>query len=367
MKNKKSILTVIFAIVLQQNIAWSGSLNIINIPHYDPMSNLANTESFLITGGENQDIEVDVRLSKELSGIGVGLLLNGLNVLSSRSAAGAGWQTSYLVRAPNTDDVFVFNQAAGNSTPFAWGYGNTFLNSLNDPQKRLVADDWNPLYADHMHPNGDFGNSVALAPVPPGYWSATVADGLPVMEFSKISVSSGDVVKIVNTYFQAATADQVWDWFALEQAFYLDRQVASWGGLRAYLCDSDDQIYVVPLDGPDLYVPSAIVNESIPNESYKIKNSIKYVVFVWNIFGKDVGIVVDVPDGFGGAHLNVDRTVFGSDPNDYTNGNISWHAWLVDRNGLLTSFTSGDIDNYSLNYYIGTPAQLYELGFRSYQ
>jgi len=106
--------------------------------------------------------------------------------------------------------------------------------------------------------------------------------------------------------------------------------------------------------------------ESLPNESYKIRPGLQYAVFVWNVSGKDIGIAIDMPNGapysFSGAHLNIERTVYGSDSNDYSNGNISFHPWIIDENGTVT-FGKDETNDYSMNYYIGTPEQLSELGY----
>ncbi|RLD09757.1 MAG: hypothetical protein DRI44_07745, partial [Chlamydiae bacterium] len=284
----------------------------------------------------------------------------------ANSAAGAAWQTSYIISAINNLDIYVFNQAAGNSTPFAWGYSNVFSAY---PGKGIVAWDWNPICADHMHPNGDFGNSIALCPTGK-YSAATFLEGRPRIDLSKIPVSTGNVIKITHEYSYRALENQAWDIFALEQAFYIDRLVAKQSKLKAYL-GIYNKVYEIFLGEPDLSVPTEIVYEAeiIKNKSYKIRKDLNYVVFVWNISGKDIGVAIDMPKKppyeFGGAHLNIERTVYGRDPNNYSNGNISWHTWLFNRNGVITSFSKDDISSYSLDYYVGTPAQLNELGYRT--
>ena len=362
----KYLLLILFILLLQQNKALGGNLNVINVSHYNPMNDPGKTESVKITGGEKQDIEVDIRLSKELSGIAVGLLLNGVNVIEADSAAGAAWQTSYLISAIDNLDIYVFNQAAGNSTPFAWGYSNVFSAY---PGKGIVAWDWNPICADHMHPGGDFGNSVRFCPTG-GYSSATFLEGRPRIDLSKIPVSTGNVIKITHEYSYRALENQAWDIFALEQAFYIDRLVAKKSKLKAYL-GVRSKVYEVFLGGPGLKVPKEIVYEAeiIENQSYKIRKDLNYVVFVWNIKGKNIGVAIDMPRNapyeFGGAHLNIERTVYGPDPNNYAHGNIPWHTWIEHKNGEIVSFAEGDIKNFSLDYYVGTPAQLNELGYKS--
>jgi len=326
----------------------------------------ADIESVVITGGVSQDIEVNVSLSKRFSGIAAGLLLNGVNVIASKSAAGAAWQTSYLLRDPNNNDIYVFNQAAGNSTPFAWGYSNVFSTY---PGKGIVAWDWNPTCADHMHPDGDFGNSVALCPTGK-YSAATFLEGRPRIDLSKIPVSTGDPIKITHEYSYRALENQAWDIFALEQAFYIDRLVAKKSKLKAYL-GVRNKVYEVFLGGPNLVVPTEIVYEAeiIENQSYKIRKDLNYVVFVWNIKGKDIGVAINMPKNtpyeFGGAHLNIERTVYGPDPNNYAHGNIPWHTWIEHKCGEIVSFAKGDIKNFSIDYYVGTPEQLNELGYKN--
>jgi len=152
MKNKLWVFIIVVILVLQQNLARCEGLNQANAI-YNPMDYPSDIESIIITGGVNQDIEVNVSLSKRFSGIAAGLLLNGVNVIEGKSAAGAAWQSSYLIQDPGTDDIYVFNQAAGNSTPFSWGYSNYFTKT---PGVNIVSTNWLPLYADHSHPNGGF-------------------------------------------------------------------------------------------------------------------------------------------------------------------------------------------------------------------
>ncbi len=363
----KCFLLIIFISLLQQNYARCAGLNS-DTWIYNPMDYPADIESVVITGGVSQDIEVNVSLSKRFSGIAAGLLLNGVSVIAGKSAAGAAWQTSYIISAPDSQDVYVFNQAAGNSTPFSWGFTNFFSKI---PSVNLVITNWTPLYADHYHPDGDFGESIALCPGY-GYTSVAVDEGSGRIDLSKMAVSTGYVIKIKNTYTHKAMVNQTWDWFTLEQAFYMDRQVAKDRNLNAYLGYSSDgintQIYKVFLGGPDYSVPSNIVYEAetIPNKSYKIRPGLRYVVFVWNISGKEIGVAIDMPEtppsSFSGAHLNMERTAYGSDPDNYSNGNISFHPWIVDLHGTIT-FSQGETNDYFLNYYVGTPEQLSELGY----
>ena len=362
----KYLLLILFILLLQQNNALGGNLNVINVPNYNPMKYPGKTESVKIIGGEKQDIKVDIRLSKELSGIAVGLLLNGVNVIEADSAAGAAWQTSYIISPINDLDIYVFNQAAGNSTPFAWGYSNVFSAY---PGKGIVAWDWNPICADHMHPGGDFSNSVRLCPTG-GYSTATFLEGRPRIDLSKIPVSTGNVIKITHEYSYRALEDQAWDIFALEQAFYIDRLVAKKSKLTAYF-GAYKKVYKTFLGGPDLLVPKDVTYPPATkkNQGYKLNKDLNYVVFVWNIKGKDIGVAINMPKNtpyeFGGAHLNIERTVYGPNPNNYANGNISWHTWLFGRNGVITSFSKNEIKSYCLNYYVGTPDQLNELGYKT--
>ncbi|RLD09758.1 MAG: hypothetical protein DRI44_07750 [Chlamydiae bacterium] len=367
MKNKIRFLLIVFVLLLQQFTARSEGLNS-DTWIYNPMDYPSDIESLVITGGISSDIEVKIGLSKKMSGITAGLSLNGVNVIAGKSAAGAAWQTSYLVKDPANNDIYVFNQAAGNSTPFSWGYTNYFVKT---PGISLANTNWVLNYADHKHPKGDFGSSEVLCPGY-GYTSIAVDEGRERIDLSKIPVLAGNVIKIKNSYLHKAVVNQSWSAFSLEKAFYMNRQVAHDKDLNVYLGyydGSSTNIYKVYLGGADYSVPSNIVyqEQTVPNKSYKIKSGLQYAVFVWQISGKKIGVAIDIPNSlpfsFDGAHLNMERTAYGSNPNDYSNGNISFHPWIVNK--APATFHQGDVNDYYMNYYVGTPEQLGELGYKT--
>ncbi len=273
---------------------------------------------------------------------------NYVNVIESRSGAGAGWQTSMLVKdAPGGVGTIVFNQAAGNSTPTQWGYANTYgTNGSN-----LYALGWNPVSSDHIH-----ATSVVHSPcIPNGY---VFDDGAVDILGSKVATPHGNALVWKNEYRYRSRVAQSWPSVSVEQALYLSRTVARNGNLRLYL--RRGTVQHGPFKPFDAFsIPGAICNQT--NGSHCNTLRYDYALFVWNIFGRDIGVAI--PD-LNQVSMNLETRTYCADAANDSCGNINFHSWV--KNGGADTTTVGEVRAYSQRYYVGTLSQLADLGFTTW-
>jgi len=316
---------------------------------------------------EGSEVVVRLGISADFGGVGVvfelarkrqdGSVGAAVNILEARSAAGCGWQTSYgftYTDAAGHARSAVFNQAAGNSTPYQWGYGNDYF--------ELAAFHWNPAVSDHTEvgPTNPFDGS--------GVW---VDDGKLHIGTGTIDTGPGHAVAITNQYALRAHEDQTWEWWYAEQALYLNKAVARACNLRVYLRGAHGA-----------WTEGAI----LPYKDFEVKNSdqssvgplergfrtkpLDYAVFVWKIEDTDIGIVI-VPPGTGGyGHLNASKSVYDTTHRELdTSGSIDWHTVVANTAPNIAHFPKYDpnrpetIRYYQVDYRVGTLAQLARLGY----
>jgi hypothetical protein len=313
-------------------------------------------------------VHVEVGINNDLGGVGVSLKLSNnrdpqarpLNILESRSAAGCGWQTSFLLRddTTNPSQVLVFNQAAGNSVPYQWGYHNDYAG--------LAAFHWNPVASDHYHPilqSGEWGSSVATSPIgkPAGvHPSFLLEDGKLHIGTGTVNTSTGAVVDLTNQYSLRSRYDQRWNsWFA-EQAFYLNKKVARDHELRVYLRGATGAWSEGPIRPYNEFaVRNGSSNAMIEGVS-STTSPLSYALFVWNVFGDDIGLVIVPPNESCYGHLNMARGVYGP-PHEDKSGTIDWHTVIAKVEPA--AFPKGAERAYQARYLIGSPDQLVELGY----
>ncbi|MBI5525909.1 MAG: hypothetical protein HY897_06200 [Deltaproteobacteria bacterium] len=336
----------------------SGALNDLNC-NRQGIDQIPTTHAKSFRGSA---VEITIGISAEYGGVGSELVLinrgNGakLQVLESRSGAGCGWQTSYLFRDPGGNQILVYNQAAGNSTPRQWGYSNRYLG--------LSGEGWNPLWTDHVHPNSDFGVSTPTSPCQSSGFHFD--DGQLTLTAEPAETPAGRAIKARNSYSYKSTTNQTWDWWVAEQAFYLKRAAAGQGDLRIYLAGRGGW-----REGPirptrDFNVAhgqSSCGGASRPfgGCEAQIEHDLDYAVFVWNVGGLEIGAALQTPRAFG-ATLNNANTIYCSNAGDLNCGSIDWHTW-VERIDANASFVGGEVRTYTVDYYIGDLAQLKALGY----
>jgi hypothetical protein len=293
-----------------------------------------------------------VGLSDSMGGVGVKLeLVNNqypnqyVNVVEPRSAAGAGWQTSYIIQDwPGGVGNIVFNQAAGNAVGSQWGYTNRYAFSGSV----INAMDWNPLVSDHIHETG-----AAFSPCKgTGY---LFDNGKVDVNGSLVNTSAGSVILWKNAYSFQSRMNQSWPSWSAEQALYLNKQVASMGNLRIYL--KRGTTLVGPIRPVSRFsIPGATCVQN--NGSACNTGPYDYAVLVWNIFGLDVGIAI--PNLSNGVSLNMEEVTYCANASDLTCGNISFHSWTSLGS---VNIPAGAVRTVSRNYYIGTLPQLAALGY----
>ena len=273
---------------------------------------------------------------------------NYVNVLEARSGAGAGWQTSFLIEDwPGGVGILVFNQAAGNSTGYQWG----FTNPCTDDGHNIIATGWNPAHSDHIHsiPGGHS----------PCESSGYLFDDVTMAVLGAlVDTPHGATIVWKNMVRYRSRLAQAWKSWSAEQALYLSRSVARMGGLRMYLRRG------ATMHGPiaphdSFSIPGALCEQL--NGSHCNAGPYDYAVFVWNIFGRDIGVAIPVG---GPISMNLETVTYCADPGDDACGNLNFHAWL--STGGPASFTAGQVRTLSQTYYVGTIEQLADLGYATW-
>ncbi|NJL09823.1 MAG: hypothetical protein HC908_05385 [Calothrix sp. SM1_7_51] len=320
------------------------------------------TDTTTVTG---TDVGVRVGINRDFGGVGVQFDLinnlfprNPLNILEARSAAGSGWQTSYLFIDQTRNRFIVFNQGAGNAVSSQWGLKNTF-----DNRSGLRATSWNPLYSDHIHPNRNWGVTIGTSPCQGN--ALSFDDGMLTISTNTVRTKRGTVVSLTNQYTLRPRVNQSWESWAIEQAFYLNKRVASEKNLRVYLRGYGKTWLEGPIRPSELYSIQNSLSGSCTSTKcdYQTKN-LEYAVMVWNVMGRDIGVAIrpnNTPSFYG--HLNMVKSGIDgcSNPSDHNCGSIDWHTVLQNT----PNFTA--IANlqrkYAVTYYVGTLEQLADLGF----
>lgn len=279
-----------------------------------------------------------------------------VNVLETRSGAGAAWQTSSLVYDnPGGVGILVFNQSAGNSVfnqsagnsvGFQWAYGTTA--SATGPRS-IETSAWTPVPSDHVH--GEPGGHS------PCNSTGHLFDDTKQEIFGhEVPTAHGKATLWQNVVTFRARVAQSWPHWKAEQAFYLSRGVARAGDLRVYL-GRGDAVHgpIRPYDA-GFTIPGASCTHG--SGTYCNTAAYDYAVLVWNVHGLDVGVALDdVP----AISLNLEDRVYCASPTDDACGNINFHAWF--ETVSPAKFAKGQKRTHHKNYYVGTLAQLRDLGF----
>ncbi|WP_165226262.1 hypothetical protein [Aquisphaera insulae] len=311
------------------------------------------------------EVAVTLGIAGDFGGVGVtfelarrqsdGSVGSPVNILEARSAAGSGWQTSVLLRDQTKHQTIVFNQAAGNSTPFQWGYKNDYF--------ELAAFKWNPVVSDHVHPNYNFSHSVATSPFDgSGY---VLEDGRLHIGTNTVSVGSGSIVDITNQYTLRSRFDQTWEGWAAEQAFYLNKAVARSHHLRVFLRGASGGWSEGLIRPYDNYVVRNGQSTCDENGCSAKTNSLSYVLFIWEVDGSDIAVAIVPPNESCYGHLNMSRFTYGPNPttDPDANGSIDWHTVVAAQD--TTHFPAAAERPYQVRYLVGTPDQLSSLGYKS--
>lgn len=196
-----------------------------------------------------------------------------------------------------------------------------------------------------------------------------------------LSTAHGDGVAITHLMTLRSRDNQSWNaMWRVDNAFYANRPNAVNGNLRVYikgkggwalgpLFVSNRNFYTgaqghaacgaFPEGGHGWACNFGSLFSSADSER------VDYVVLVWNIFGKDIGIAVPQrtngsgPNAGFGIMLHPD--VYCSNPDDKNCGNVSFHSIIEDV--ASKSIAEGAVRNYQQDYRVGTLPQLKDMGF----
>jgi hypothetical protein len=318
-------------------------------------ADLPDTNTWGVSG---TSVGVHVGANANFGGIGTQLGLSNLangspyvDVLEARSGTGAGWQTSYWLKDPSSDKYIVFNQAAGNSIGYQWGYKNSFPGT--------AALDWNPIVSDHLQHGGLVGPQTNFSPCAgTGY----------MFDYGKVHYGLGtsytilgNAVALTNQYQLQSQYNQFWSQWALEQAMYLSKNVATMGNLRMYFAwkNGTHTGPVYPYQN-SFSVPGASSSACGYDGCQFHLSNLSYMVMVWNIFGLDVGVAIPT-SSIAQPLLNTETHTYCADVNNPVCGSISLHLYQTVENNH--SRTTGQVNSYGVDYRVGTNTQLGLLGF----
>jgi hypothetical protein len=317
---------------------------------------LPTTDSWRANG---TNVSARVGINRNFGGIGVELTLSdsneptsAVNVVESRSGAGAGWQTSYWVNDPASNRLIVMNQAAGNSVGSQWGVHNSFSG--------MVESRWNPLNSDHYNTLGIKNSAIGTSPCSgTGY---TFDDGKLLLNFLYRGTTAGTTILISNQYALHAKTNQSFREWALEQAFYLSKQVAFDHNLRVYFHGRSGWNEGPILPWKNFSILHGTGSCGAEKCEYAVNSDVAYGVLVWKIGGRDIGVVIPA-NAAGGVILLMEKITYCGDSTNIRCGNISFHNYLdIKRNGYQAS--AGAERSYGVTYTVGTIDELHSLGYQ---
>jgi len=303
---------------------------------------------------------LDIGISSAFGGIAVELWLDpdqlddspAVNVLEAKSGSGSGWQ---FTGHTTTYDGYqlITNQAAGNHRGYQWGYSTTYTsNKLN----ALSGTNW-------AHNDIDSFDHIGTSPCE--LFNAT---NNPVMAFDEGQLNlsaarrwtpTGFALSVRNAYSLHSLVDQYWYKYLPTQALYLSRSVARQQQLRLFLVGQDwVEGPLVPYQAGLTVQHSILDIDSEGNISWLISEEVTYAVFIWQIYGQDIGMAIPMTNG---ANLSLEQYVYCDNPADDTCGSIRWITNA--ETSLNASFPNGSTRTYAFEYQIGTLTQLEFLGF----
>lgn len=340
---------------LNQNLACGSPLDINSVLPVTHTVSLAGT-GFAVEFGLNNNyggVISKFKLSKLGSGGG------SADVIEARSTAGGGIQSGYSIYPYSPAGTSIlFNQGVGNSLGRQWGFGSTLISGSSPTSNYVNSSDWTPIYNDtYSSPSGTAGVSPCE---PPNQYTNIFDDGALDFATAQVSTNAGTAVLMTHQYSWRSRVNQYWKLQYHYHALYLSRSVARMGNLRMYVH------YPSGVDGPiyphDSMASPTNAHTFCGNSTvvYCTHSSSDYIVLVWNIFGTDIGVVVQMTGG--GAQLRLEKNKpYCADSNNDSCGEID--IQVVSPNNIDAVFLQSSIRSYPVNYRIGTIPQLEALGF----
>ncbi|MCB8884080.1 hypothetical protein ACELLULO517_27930 [Acidisoma cellulosilytica] len=283
-----------------------------------------------------------------------------VNLIDSRSAGGAAWQISMGGTNAVSGKIIHFNQAAGNSAR-VWGYEAPLGYSPNG----FTQLTWLPLYSNDYRPLG--ANPKLSENTSPCYNTGVrFGDGRFALESQQIFLNDkSHITRLLYRYSVRHKFQTDWKRFQFDYGIYFMPENRD---LRIYIPE-DDHIFgpIYPYQDLSKTPRGEVRNVVCQEEDCMVATKpISYVVMVWKIHGKDIAVAIHTVDKskkFDGfvrfrPHVTCD--------DGKKCGGVQWHSEVVDSQlhpEQKASFGPGEITSYQLDYDIGTPSQLAQLGF----
>ena len=313
------------------------------------------THGFSLNGNP---VKVNLGYTSDFGGIGTKLeLINSgsphpINIIEARSGAGAAWQYTGMVYTDSGEDL-LNNQASGNGAGYQWGYSNDLQINIDGNTTSLTSSNWAKNPADTF-------DGVPQFPCVDPLTVPTFDEGRPSVVSKTTPVSNGSVIEIESTYSLRSLTNQYWKFYVPVHAFYLNRRTARDANLRMYIIGRSSWIEgpIYPFDPFSIDHANKVTNPSWVYPTWQISSDTKYTLFVWNIFGLDIGILIDSP--YFGPDIRLEANPYCQDIYNDACGAIAFFS----KENIVeyASFPKDQTRSYSFHYTIGTIPQLQEIG-----
>ncbi len=314
-----------------------------------------------------------VGINRKFGGIAVELdLINPaspdtpLPLIEARSAGGAAWQTSIGAADAVNDRLLHFNQAAGNSA-HNWGFESRY--SIGQ-DSGIIQQDWLPILTnDYRHPDSVTAPDTLTSPCNhPGF---KLGEGKFTLVPSLVPSAGGSVLRLEDTYVIRSEGDQDWQWLQVDQGMYITLTAARVGHLRVYIAQARTGSVVGPVradsDKPVELTGQVRGVSGVDDDWFISTWPASYVVLVFNVAGRDIGIAMHRPGNakFTGFLRSRQHIYCKADRDEC--GSIQWHSSLAMSrwdNSVQTRFKSGTVTPYAVVYDIAPLPQLAALGYK---
>jgi hypothetical protein len=302
--------------------------------------------------------QLALSLDANFGGIGTGITLTNpsdhtsANIVQTASGAGSAWQTSYLVYDIAGDRLIVFNQAAGNDVSYQWGYSNTIVN--------LTETGWNPLWSDHYHPTySETGFASQVGNSPCMDTSFHFDDGRGSIVATPIETQFGSVTHITNAYQLKSNMNQSWGFVAVDQSLYLNGVIAVQSKLQVTLVGKSGWVEGPISPAGTFSIAHGTGGCTSSGCSYEMGSDVAYVLLNYTIGNQSYEVAI--LEQKSRAIILQTFTPYCTSSSDPANcGAVQIHSFLT--SDQPTTIAAGQIRNFQLEYYVGSPAQLGAIG-----
>ena len=320
---------------------------------------------------KGSDAWATVGINRKFGGVAVKLALINpaapdapLDILDARSAGGAAWQTAISVADEVNQRIVHYNQAAGNSAA-NWGFESPYRVG---PAIGFAQEDWLPLFSNDYRQGLSFSSPDVLTS-PCNHTGFQLGDGKMALVPSLISVGVGRVLRLTDTYMVRSKGDQNWRWIQVDRALYMTLGAARLGNLRIYLAQRGSSVIgpIRAFGEIPLSLKGSVRNVAGNDEDWFVSSQpASYAILAFRVAGQDIGIAIHGRGGqtFTGFLRFRPHALCGQHRDEC--GSVQWHTSIAMSRfdpSIKTSFKSGDITAYTVEYDIAPLAQLAAEGF----